>query len=299
MGFRLGTSASDVFGAANGDDLVLGLQGNDVLSTGLGQDIVFGGLGDDEIRIGSGSKIVFGGADADTFAFLADTAGYTYIGDFEDGIDRVDLSQLGVRSLADVDIARHSQGAVITIGNLVIDLRTDRPDLLGAEDFIFAATENAHVLGFEDISHDDAYAGLFDDTYQGFAWTNFGVLEYDEYSQTRTSGYRPHDGDNLAYNGYGDPASFSRDANFDLESLCLSAAWSDGLAVTVEAYDDGEFIGKQVLTLLYGVSTFFELDDSFFDSVDMVLFTSQGGSDLPTDAGTGTQFGLDQMTIIG
>ena len=51
MGFRLGTSASDVFGAANGDDLVLGLQGNDVLSTGLGQDIVFGGLGDDEIRI--------------------------------------------------------------------------------------------------------------------------------------------------------------------------------------------------------------------------------------------------------
>lgn len=299
MGLRLGTSGDDIFGAVNGNDLLLGLQGNDILATGTGQDVVLGGLGDDEIRIGSGSKIIFGGADADTFVFLGDTSGYTYIGDFEDGIDRIDLSQLGVRSLADLDIARHSQGAVITIGGLVIDLRTDDPDGLGAEDFIFAATENARVLSFEDVLHDDGYAALFETDYQGFTWTNFGVLEYDEYSQEKASGYRPHDGNNLAYNGYGDAASFSRDDNFDLESLCLSAAWSDGLTVMVEAYDDGEFVGKQILTVLYGISTLFDLDDSFFDSVDMVRFVSQGGTDMPTDAGSGTQFGLDQMTIIG
>lgn len=299
MGFRLGTSGSDTFGAVNGNDLLLGLQGNDVLATGAGQDVIFGGLGDDEIRIGSGSKVIFGGADADSFVFLADTTGYTYIGDFEDGIDRIDLSQLGVRSLADLDITRHSQGAVITIGGLVIDLRTDDPDGLGAEDFIFAATENARVLSFEDIFHEDGYAKLFDGEYEGFSWTNFGVLEYDEYSLDKTSGYRPYDGDNLAYNGYGDAASFSREENFDLDSLCLSAAWSDGLTVTVEAYDDGNFLGKQVLSLLYGVSTLFELDDTIFDSVDTVRFASQGGTDMPTDAGTGTQFGLDQMTIIG
>lgn len=298
MGLRLGTSERDVFGAANGNDLVLGFEGNDTLATGAGTDLVVGGIGNDEILIDTGTNILIGGADADTFTFREGASGTSYIADFEDGYDKINLAELGVKSFAELDITMNSQGAVITFEGLEIRIWSDNPQGLGAEDFIFAQNPEAQVLSFEDISHDDGYAGLIDD-YAGFQFSNFGVLEFDEYRVEKASGYRPYDGDNLLYNAYGNAAGIEREENFDLESICLSAAWSEGLYVTIEAYDDDVFIGKQVLSLSYGESRLYELDDTFFDSVDYVRFSAEGGVDIPTDTGTGTQFGMDQMTIIG
>lgn len=298
MALRQGTSGRDVIGAANGSDLFLMYEGDDTVATGGGTDIVFGGIGNDEILIDTGTNILFGGADADTFTFREGSSGTTYIADFEDGFDKINLSELGIIDYADLDIQTNSQGAVITIGELEIRIWSDKPQEFGIDDFIFAQNPDAQVLSFEDISHSGGYADLID-TYAGFTFTNFGVLEYDEYRVEKASGYQPYDGDNLLYNAFGNAAAIERDEDFDLESICLSAAWSDGLYLTVEAYNDDEFIGKQVLSLAYGESQYYELDDVFFDQVDYVRFAAEGGVDIPTDTGTGTQFGMDQMTIIG
>ena len=299
MAVRLGTSFDDMIDAADTDDVLAGFSGNDRIETGAGDDLVFGGIGDDTIIAGTGFNMVFGGADRDVFVFTPDSAGMTLIGDFEDGLDRIDLSQLGITGFSQLDIEMNSRGAIIAIGGLVINLRTDDAAGLGAEDFIFAQPPGARILDFEDVAHDDGYAALITDAYAGFTWTNFGVLETDEYSAEKVSGYRARDGDNLLYNGFGDPAAFARTENFDLESLWLSAAWSDGLNVTIEAWDDGALLGRQVVTLAYGVSALFELDDALFDSVDEVRFVASGGQDVTTDEGTGSHFGLDQMTLIG
>ncbi|MFD0980276.1 LamG-like jellyroll fold domain-containing protein, partial [Tropicimonas aquimaris] len=69
-----GSSASEIFIAARGDDVVYadshddfvdGGDGNDRLYAGAGDDIVFGGDGDDYIDAGKGEDIVFGGLGRD------------------------------------------------------------------------------------------------------------------------------------------------------------------------------------------------------------------------------------------
>ncbi|MBB96296.1 MAG: hypothetical protein CML68_17095 [Rhodobacteraceae bacterium] len=299
MAVRFGTDGDDVIDAYDGDDVLAGFAGDDLIYTGAGDDVVFGGIDDDTIVAGTGLNLIFGGADYDVFVFTPESSGMTIIGDFEDGIDKLDLSQLGITGMADLDIAMNSKGAIITIGTLIINMRIDGPGGFGAEDFIFAIPDDLVVLDFEDVSHADGYASLFTADYAGFTWTNFGVLEYDEYTLEKTSGYRVGDGNNLLYNGYGEMASMERAENFDLDSISLSAAWSDGLILTVVGYDEGILKGKQGFVLSYGASTVFELDDDIFDSVDYVEFFAEGGVDVATDTGSGNHFGMDSMVVIG
>ncbi|MFN4057522.1 MAG: M10 family metallopeptidase C-terminal domain-containing protein [Roseinatronobacter sp.] len=68
---------------------------------GAGNDTIYGGDGDDTIIGGAGRDHLYGGAGADVFVFesFADLGNGTardVIFDFELGIDRIDLSALGV-----------------------------------------------------------------------------------------------------------------------------------------------------------------------------------------------------------
>jgi len=110
-----GTGADSLFGGTAGDqlegwkgnDLLSGDQGDDTLNGGYGDDQLDGGDGDDSLRGGaksdtltggSGTDILSGGKGADTFVFrtLDDSrpgAGVRdIITDYQDGIDRIDLS---------------------------------------------------------------------------------------------------------------------------------------------------------------------------------------------------------------
>lgn len=129
-GFFGGGGDDRIFGE-NGDDTLYGDGGNDMLNGGAGADVLrggsgndgfFGGGGDDRIygeagtdtiygdggndRIdgGSGDDVLRGGAGRDEFV-LATGSGSDRILDFEDGLDRIDLSHLtGISSLADLTI---------------------------------------------------------------------------------------------------------------------------------------------------------------------------------------------------
>lgn len=84
------------------DNLLIGGRGEDRLDGCLGDDTLLGGAGDDTMFGGAGDDVLAGGCGADVFVvgFIAPTLPGTsldrgdVIQDFEDGVDRLDLSRL-------------------------------------------------------------------------------------------------------------------------------------------------------------------------------------------------------------
>lgn len=104
-----GAGRDRLFGG-NGNDTLDGGDGNDRLDGGAGRDLMYGGAGNDTLNGGSGRDTLVGGAGADvlTGGAGADVFVFARVGhigrgtesdrvtDFESGIDRIDLSGLGL-----------------------------------------------------------------------------------------------------------------------------------------------------------------------------------------------------------
>ncbi len=89
------------------DDRLIGRSGADTLS---------GGGGDDFLHDGAGADRMVGGAGGDVFVLCADTSTDT-IADFENGIDRIDLSDWGrLYSASSLTITSTATGAQIAFG---------------------------------------------------------------------------------------------------------------------------------------------------------------------------------------
>ncbi|WP_375195413.1 cadherin domain-containing protein [Sphingobium sp.] len=91
-----GTGEEDTLRGAGGNDRLIGNGGNDTLTGNGGNDIIDGGTGNDRITGGAGADMLTGGAGADLFIYNA-VANSTMlvrdqITDFQDGVDRIDLS---------------------------------------------------------------------------------------------------------------------------------------------------------------------------------------------------------------
>ena len=293
MPFVFGTNSNDTFGPSNSSDIFITLGGADVIETGGGNDRVFAGNGADTIIMGGGTNIVFGGGGADTFQFKGNASGTTFIRDFQNGTDVIDVSALGIQDISQLNITASGNGSLISINGLSIFVNV-APGTLDATDFVFDVVPT-QTVDFEDLSAPNGSLEPLPSNYAGFTWTNFGLMEYDEFQLESDSGYRPASGDNLAYNQYGDAASIARGSDFDLESVAMSAAWNEGLQVTLSGYNNGALTGTETFTLAYGVSQVFELNDAIFDNVDEVVFTASGGTDVTTDSGAGTHFALDDL----
>jgi Ca2+-binding RTX toxin-like protein/peptidoglycan/xylan/chitin deacetylase (PgdA/CDA1 family) len=91
-----GTPENDTFNGHTGNDNFSGLGGNDTLNGGAGNDTLNGGAGNDVLNGGAGSDVMTGGPGADQFVFSgtgqSSTASPDVILDFEEGIDKIDLS---------------------------------------------------------------------------------------------------------------------------------------------------------------------------------------------------------------
>jgi Ca2+-binding RTX toxin-like protein len=80
-----------------GRDTVRGGGGNDLLDGGEGDDLLEGGVGADTLQGGAGAdRFAFGGLDARARMPVYDTRG-DVVADFEDGVDRLDLSAFARR----------------------------------------------------------------------------------------------------------------------------------------------------------------------------------------------------------
>jgi Ca2+-binding RTX toxin-like protein len=94
-----GTAARQVIGSASGGMLYGGL-GNDTLVGGAnGNDTLLGDAGDDVLVSGGGNDTMTGGAGADVFVIQRNSS-QVQITDFTQGVDKLDLSDLGINSFA-------------------------------------------------------------------------------------------------------------------------------------------------------------------------------------------------------
>jgi len=120
-----GDSDDDTISGNEGDDTLYGDLGNDVINGNEGNDFIHAGNGDDTLYGGAGADILDGGAGRDRFYLgtndnAADVVkfisashtaygAWNYVNDFELGIDKIDLSALGV-SFADLSFGTSSDG---------------------------------------------------------------------------------------------------------------------------------------------------------------------------------------------
>jgi len=152
-----------------------------------------------------------------------------------------------------------------------------------------AATANATVINFDDLTDGDPIpAG-----YAGFNWDNFRSLD----SSTHADGYSAGtvSADYVAYNAFGDPASFSAvSGTFTFNGGYFTGAWNDGLQIVVTGLNSGNTLFSTTLTVNTAGPFHFS---TAWAGVDTVTFVSSGGVDNPALDGTGVQFALDDLEV--
>ncbi|MBX2854578.1 MAG: hypothetical protein KTR21_06300 [Rhodobacteraceae bacterium] len=129
-----GGGVDELLGEA-GDDVLRGGADNDIVHGGFGDDIVTGDFGDDQVIGGFGDDVLAGGVGADMFMFGAE-GGSDVVRDFEQGLDRLDLSQRGA-AFSDLIITDAQNGARVTHDDLSILIKAHAAANISADDFIF------------------------------------------------------------------------------------------------------------------------------------------------------------------
>ncbi|MEM8979080.1 MAG: calcium-binding protein [Pseudomonadota bacterium] len=114
---KAGSGNDFVFGDS-GVDTLFGEAGDDWIEGSWGRDTMDGGAGEDTLVADRGKDTLIGGADADVFQFKDTTKGGSIL-DWEDGLDKIDLSRLdNVDGLSDVSITQESATlATVTFEN--------------------------------------------------------------------------------------------------------------------------------------------------------------------------------------
>lgn len=161
------------------------------------------------------------------------------------------------------------------------------------------------TLTFDDIILAEGQEARIANGYAGFTWTQAGV-----YNPNGTlGGYTAASGENLAFiaeadnnvvPGYDDavagtPFTLTRDNPFDLLSADFSAAFRDGIVVTVNAYADEagtQFIGTVSFSIDRGAPQAFDFDETLFTGIRRLEFN---GNDL--DNNTRDYFGIDNLAL--
>jgi Ca2+-binding RTX toxin-like protein len=97
----LGGDGNDVIYLGSGNDFTGGGAGNDVIYAGAGTNRIYAGFGDDTVVAGYGRDVITGGPGADHFVFASSAqigigAARDVITDFAPGVDKIDLSALGL-----------------------------------------------------------------------------------------------------------------------------------------------------------------------------------------------------------
>ncbi|MEL7099667.1 MAG: calcium-binding protein [Pseudomonadota bacterium] len=100
-----------------GDDILFGLEGFDTLRGGAGDDSLDGGRQNDTLDGGAGNDTLIGSAGRDLFIF-GRNAGDDVVRDYQDNIDRIDVSALGVSAFSDLSAAFSDRAG----GGVLIDL---------------------------------------------------------------------------------------------------------------------------------------------------------------------------------
>ncbi len=112
-----------------------GSAGNDILCASKIATQISGGAGDDILIDGDGTDTLIGGAGADIFVLSADGVNDTIV-DFQLGVDRLDLSGMGMTyDISEIDITATASGAILTIHGETVTVFSADGLSLDPEDF--------------------------------------------------------------------------------------------------------------------------------------------------------------------
>ena len=142
-----GTSGADNVALLGGDDRFVGGSGEDVLNAGQGNDVLDGSTGKDTMNGGNGNDTLIGGAGddqlrgdngADVFVFASGMNRDT-LHDFEDGIDLLDFSAMGLFDMSQLTLTQVGIHVLINASpsDFVTVRKVDLADLTN-DDFIFS-----------------------------------------------------------------------------------------------------------------------------------------------------------------
>ena len=130
-----GGAATDYMDGGAGDDTLNGDDGIDYLYGGAGIDTLRGGNDGDVLQGNAGNDTLTGGAGFDYFQMTAGM-GVDTITDFEDGIDRIDLTVLGI-GLSSVTVTQSGADALVVFGAEQMLVQGIAASSLTASDFYF------------------------------------------------------------------------------------------------------------------------------------------------------------------
>ena len=131
--------------------------------------------------------------------------------------------------------------------------------------------------------------------YAGLSWHNIYVLNANTYSGN-PSGYHNAivSGDNVAFNAFASPGSFTSATPFSLVSFFLNAAWNDGVTVNLV----GKLAGVTVHSTSFLVNTAGPVLHTFnWSNIDEVDLASSGGTHHAGYPGGGSHVALDNLTL--
>ncbi len=130
----VGTQAPMLRGIAGADSLTGGASG-DLIDAGAGHDVLRGEAGNDILLGGTGCDTLFGGAGSDLFVLMADGQA-DVIGDFQVGVDRIDLTGWGrVYDISALTIQTTATGAILTFGSEQVVVQSGNGQPIAASAF--------------------------------------------------------------------------------------------------------------------------------------------------------------------
>lgn len=130
-----GGAATDYLDGGAGDDTLNGGDGFDFLYGGDGVDTLRGGADGDTLQGNAGNDILTGGTGIDYFQ-MTSGMGTDTITDFEDNVDRIDLTLLGI-GFSGVTISQSGANALVASGANQILVQNIAASSLTASDFYF------------------------------------------------------------------------------------------------------------------------------------------------------------------
>ncbi|WP_238366074.1 calcium-binding protein [Mesobacterium pallidum] len=117
----LGMEGDDLLSGARGADYLVGGAGSDTIYGGKQNDTILGGAGDDRIIGGQKTDLLTGGDGADTFV-IWQVSDRDVITDFDGSEDLLDVSALGLTTLADFTVTETATRTILETGDVEIHL---------------------------------------------------------------------------------------------------------------------------------------------------------------------------------
>jgi hypothetical protein len=153
----------------------------------------------------------------------------------------------------------------------------------------------AGIITFDDLPAPDPLGSLVPNGYAGLQWNNFYYLNGTS-NAYNPSGYQAGvvSPNNVAFNGFAQPASISSSTPFDFFGTYVTGAWNDGVNVEIQGWKNG--------VLTYDIATLANSTGPTavpvsFLGVDTVTFISSGGTPSPVFGPGGSHIVLDNIAI--